>query len=178
MPARRQFLNTLALSAAGMALPVSVPSLQAQSKKVARGMSDRHFEVRDIRRTAVNLPFRETPARSMNKEIPHWVYKEIFEVTLGSGKTGIGETTLFYTFGATDDAAVAQAKGQNALEIMWDDDLGAGLQMALFDAAARTAGRAGARTLLGKKGSPHDSAVLVEHRHARRRHGRGVQVGL
>ncbi len=150
MPARRQFLNTLALSAAGVAIPVSVPSLLAQSKKAARGTSDRHFEVRDIKRTAVNLPFRETPARSMNKEIPHWVYKEIFEVTLGSGKTGIGETTLFYTFGVTDDAAVARARGQNALEIMWDDDLGSGLQMALFDAAARTAG-VPVYVLLGQK---------------------------
>ena len=112
----------------------------AQSKKTVRGTSSRQFEVRDIKRTTVNLPFRETPARSMNKEIPHWVYKEIFEVTLGSGKTGIGETTLFYTYETAEDADVARAKGQNALEIMWDDDLGAGLQMALFDAAARTAG--------------------------------------
>lgn len=150
MIARRRFLNSLVLSAAGTALPVSTTSLLAQSKKAARGTSDHHFEVRDIKRTTVNLPFREIPARSMNREIPHWVYKEVFEVTLGSGMTGIGETTLFYTHEVTRDDDVARAMGGNALEIMWDDELGAGLQMALFDAAARTAG-VPVHVLLGRK---------------------------
>jgi len=150
MIARRRFLNSLALTVAGVTPLLSLHSLMAQSKKAARGTSSRQFEVKEIKRTPVNLPFRETPARSMNKEIPHWVYKEIFEVTLASGQTGIGETTLFYTFEATEDNDVTRAKGQNALEIMWDDNLGAGLQMALFDAAARTAG-VPVHVLLGRK---------------------------
>ena len=53
MTPRRQFLHTLGLSAAGNAL--SPGSLLAQSKKAARGNSDRHFEIRDIKRTTVNL---------------------------------------------------------------------------------------------------------------------------
>ena len=150
MTSRRNFLSASALTAAGVSMPLSMRSLLAQSKGTAKGTASKFFEVRDIKRTTVNLPFRDIPARSMNKEVPHWVYKEIFEVTLGSGKTGIGETTIFYTFEDTADAAVARAKGKNAMEIMWDDDLGAGLQMALFDAAAKTA-EVPVHALLGQK---------------------------
>lgn len=98
----------------------------------------RFCEVTDIRRTTVKVPFRETPARHMDREVPHWRYSEIFEVTLRSGQVGIGETLLFYTWGKTGDEDVQRAHGQNAAELMWDDSLGAGLQMALFDAVART----------------------------------------
>ena len=151
MTTRRDFLRSAGLAATGTASPfLTGSSLSAQSKKAARGTSDRHFEIRDIKRTTVNLPFRDTPKRSMNREIPHWGYKEIFEVTLASGKTGIGETTLFYTYKSTDDDNVASVMGQNAIEIMWNDDLGAGLQIALFDAAARTAG-VPVHALLGRK---------------------------
>ncbi len=74
----------------------------------------------------------------MAREIPHWQWLEIFEVTLKSGAVGFGESMLFYSWGATDDAAVERARGKNAAELMWDDTLGSGLQMALFDAVART----------------------------------------
>ncbi|NNE93260.1 MAG: mandelate racemase/muconate lactonizing enzyme family protein [Verrucomicrobiales bacterium] len=147
---RRKFLTRTAFAAAGSALPVTTGSLLAQSKKAAKGTASKFFEIQDIKRTTVNLPFRETPARSMNREIPHWVYKEIFEVTLASGQTGIGETTLFYTFESTKDDDVRRVKGKNAIEIMWDDELGAGLQMALFDAAAKTA-EVPVHGLLGQK---------------------------
>ncbi|MEM7015560.1 MAG: enolase C-terminal domain-like protein, partial [Verrucomicrobiota bacterium] len=147
MNGRRHFLRTAGLAAAGA---LTTNTLIAQSQQAARGTSSKHFEVRDVKRTTINLPFRETPARSMNKEIPHWVYKEIIEVTLASGKTGIGETTLFYTYRADDSDNVARIKGRNAIEVMWDDELGAGLQMALFDAAARTI-EAPVHALLGRQ---------------------------
>ncbi|MEQ8790895.1 MAG: mandelate racemase/muconate lactonizing enzyme family protein [Pirellulaceae bacterium] len=124
---RRSFL---ALAAAGLC----TRPLWAKPKP-AKG---RQFEIADIRRTTVKVPFRETPARNMDREIPHWRYSEIFEVTLNSGRVGIGETLLFYTWGVTEDHDVQRAMGRNAAELMWDDSLGAGLQMALFDAVART----------------------------------------
>jgi galactonate dehydratase len=73
----------------------------------------------------------------MAREIPHWQYSEVCEVTLACGKTGFGETLLFYTWGKTEDPDVERALGTNAAELMWDDSLGAGLQMALFDAVAK-----------------------------------------
>jgi len=38
------------------------------------------------------------------------------------------------------DAAVARVQGKAPAECMWDDSLGAGLQMALFDLAGKAAG--------------------------------------
>ena len=99
---------------------------------------EQHLKIADIRRTTVKVPFRPVPARNMDREIPHWRYSEVFEVTLKSGYVGIGETLLYYTWGATQDHHVRGAMGRNAAEMMWDDSLGAGLQMALFDAVART----------------------------------------
>jgi L-alanine-DL-glutamate epimerase-like enolase superfamily enzyme len=124
-------------------LAVSAAALWAAPTRylwgAAEGASERFFQVEAIDRTTVAVPYRAVPARNMARELPHWVYSEIFRVKLKSGRTGIGETLLYYTWGATEDADVERARGKNAVALMWDDSLGAGLQMALFDAVARTA---------------------------------------
>ena len=95
--------------------------------------------VKHVKRTWVDLPLREIPARNMVREIPHWTIFEIVEVTLDSGVVGIGETMVYYTWGpaTTTDEAIAKVIGKHPAENMWDDSLGAGLQIALFDAAAK-----------------------------------------
>ena len=113
-------------------------------------MSRRHFVVKDIQRTTAKFEYRETPRRNMDRELPHWRYAEICEVTLDSGKVGFGETLLYYTWGVPTDEAVRTSIGKNALDLMWNDDLGAGLQMALFDAVGRTID-APIHQLLGQK---------------------------
>ncbi len=99
----------------------------------------RDLTIRKIERVTVNVPYREIPARNMTRELPHWRYSEIFKVHLQTGHVGYGETLLFYTWDATDELDVQRAQGQNAASLMWDDQLGAGLQMALFDAVAKAA---------------------------------------
>lgn len=88
----------------------------------------------------VDLPLREVPARNMVREIPHWTLFEICKVTLDSGVVGFGETMVYYTWGpeTVSDAARSRVIGKHPAETMWDDSLGAGLQIALFDAAAKT----------------------------------------
>lgn len=110
----------------------------------------RGFEIAKIDRVTVKVPFRKVPERNMFREIPHWMYSEICSVTLKSGHVGHGETLLYYTFEATEDSDVARVRGRNAVEIMWDDDLGSGLQMAIFDAVAKACG-VPVYALLGKK---------------------------
>lgn len=83
------------------------------------------------------MPYRLIPGRNMDRELPHWRYSEIFSVHLNSGHVGHGETLLYYTWDATEDDDVRRAEGKNAASMMWDDTLGAGLQMALFDAVAK-----------------------------------------
>ena len=130
---RRQWLQAGLAAGAATAWPdlISKPAQAAD-------LSSKWMTIDSIERTTVMVPYREVPARSMARELPHWRYSEIFEVRLKSGKVGLGETLLFYTWGATTDEDVQRAQGQNALELMWDDSLGAGLQMALFDAVARS----------------------------------------
>lgn len=103
----------------------------------ARAAQATNLRIARIERVTVKVPYREIPARNMARELPHWQYSEIFSVHLQSGHIGHGETLLYYTWDATTDEDVKRAEGQHALEILWDDSLGAGLQMALFDAVAK-----------------------------------------
>ena len=91
-----------------------------------------------IEQHPVRLPYRPVPERNMDRELPHWRYLEIVEVELTDGTVGFGETLTFYTWGETTDEDVERARGGDAAALMWDDSLGAGLQMALFDAVARS----------------------------------------
>jgi L-alanine-DL-glutamate epimerase-like enolase superfamily enzyme len=97
--------------------------------------------VKSIETCWVELPLREVPARHMVREIPHWNLFEIVRVTLDSGVVGFGETMVYYTWGdeTTSEASKAKVIGKHPAETMWDDELGAGLQIALFDAAAKAA---------------------------------------
>lgn len=150
---RRNFLTSVAASSLLAYQGLSRQSLQAANSQV----NEKQFTVKDIKRTTVKLEYRPAPRRNMDRELPHWRYVEICDVTLQSGITGTGETLLYYTWGVPDDNAVQQSMGKNAIEVMWDDSLGAGLQMAMFDAVAKTAG-VPVHALLGKK--VHDSTPL------------------
>ncbi len=133
---RRQFLKYTGQTAAVAGVcGFSRAALRASGAVV----SEKHFEVVSFNRTHVKLEFRPVPRRNMDREIPHWRYLEICDVTLRSGKQGTGETMVFYTWGVSEDDDYARIVGKNAIDLMWDDSLGAGLQMALFDAVGRTA---------------------------------------
>ncbi len=133
---RRQLL----LRAAGVSCGLAFAGFSRTSLRAAGSVaSEKHFEITDVKRTTVKLEFRPTPRRNMDREIPHWRYTELCDVTLKCGATGTGETLLFYTWGVPDDADVQRVIGRSALEVMWDDSLGAGLQMAIFDAVGRAA---------------------------------------
>jgi len=96
------------------------------------------MQVTSIERIWVDLPLKPVPFQNMVREIPHWSLFEICKVTLSNGVVGVGETMPYYTWGEVTDEAVARATGQHAATVMWDDSLGAGLQMALFDAVAKS----------------------------------------
>lgn len=152
LPTRRQFLQHSAATLASAACFTFRPSFTS-----AAMVSEQHFEIEDVKRTTIKLEYREVPRRNMDRELPHWRWTEICEVRLKSGVTGFGETLLYYTWGVPSDEDFARVMGKSALEVMWDDSLGAGLQMAIFDAAARTAD-VPVHALLGDK--VHDRTPL------------------
>ncbi|GIW81569.1 MAG: hypothetical protein KatS3mg105_3376 [Gemmatales bacterium] len=140
MWSRREFLGT---AFAGWTTMASLRSAE-------RAKSNRQLAIAHIERTTVRVPYRPIPERNMDRELPHWRYSEIVEVKLKSGHVGLGETLLYYTWGVPSAADVKRALGENAARLMWDDSLGAGLQMALFDAVAKWA-EVPVHALLGKK---------------------------
>ena len=144
---RRSFLYAGLTGIAGLQLPLFYRS---NGFAFESGNTGRHLQIEKIERTTVHVPFREIPERAMSREIPHWRYSEIVEVHLKGGQVGFGETLLFYTWGATSDQNVAQVLGKNAASVMWDDSLGAGLQIALFDAVAKAC-EVPVHRLLGQK---------------------------
>ena len=73
------------------------------------------------------------PKRHQYREFGHEGrrFNTLYKVHLGNGVIGVGE-------GKSGRDALKRVSGVNAAEHMWDDSLGSGLQMALFDAVAKT----------------------------------------
>jgi L-alanine-DL-glutamate epimerase-like enolase superfamily enzyme len=108
------------------------------------------MRITDIELILVDVPFYEIPERNMARTLAGWHISEICRVTTDAGLVGIGETLPNYTWGRVTPEAIERVKGQNPFALLWDDSLGAGLQMALFDVAGKAAGVPVYR-LLGQK---------------------------
>ncbi|MCA9069515.1 MAG: dgoA protein, partial [Planctomycetaceae bacterium] len=93
--------------------------------------------IQNVERIWVDLPLKEIPWRNLVRENPHWSLFEVCKVTLDNGLVGVGETMPYYTWGQVPDEAVERVQGKNPAEVMWEDSLGAGLQMALFDVVGK-----------------------------------------
>jgi L-alanine-DL-glutamate epimerase-like enolase superfamily enzyme len=103
-----------------------------------------------VDRMLVDVPFYDVPERNMGRELAGWHVSEVCRVQTDAGIVGYGETLPNYTWGRVTDAGVARVQGKAPAECMWDDRLGAGLQMALFDVVGKAEGVPAYR-LLGDK---------------------------
>src|SRR4029079_5645071 len=79
---------------------------------------------------AINVPH-------MHRGAADWSVVEICRVATDTGVGGFGETIIHYTWSRVTEGAKKRVIGRDPFEEMWDDSLGAGLQMALFDAAGK-----------------------------------------
>ncbi len=106
-------------------------------------------KVTDVERILLLVPFVERVRREMERARIHaWAEVEVIRVVTDAGIVGYGETIQNYTWGRVGQTDCVL--GKSPFEMMWDDNLGAGLQMALFDAAGKLAG-VPVHHLLGKK---------------------------
>ena len=95
--------------------------------------------VSNVERFTLVVPLADRIRRAMERqEIHDWAEVEITRATADNGLVGYGETIQHYTWGRVEDEE--RALGRPPFETMWDDSLGAGLQMALFDLAGKLAG--------------------------------------
>ena len=88
-------------------------------------------KITDIERFTLVVPFVDRVRREMERAGIHtWYELEITRIETDAGIVGWGETIQNYTWGRVQ--ATERVMGKSPFEMMWDDSLGAGLQMALL----------------------------------------------
>jgi L-alanine-DL-glutamate epimerase-like enolase superfamily enzyme len=96
------------------------------------------IRIRDVERIVLDVPFTPRCQEWNAREVWQWSVVEVVRVTTDvPGVVGYGETLPHYTWGRVSDEAVDRVRGQNAVACLGDDTLGAGLQMALYDAVGK-----------------------------------------
>ena len=95
------------------------------------------MKVVDVERIIVDVPFTPRQQKITAREVYNWAILELCKVTTDTGHVGWGETVIHYTWARVTDGAVEKVMGQSPANLMNDDSLGAGLQMALFDVVGK-----------------------------------------
>lgn len=97
--------------------------------------------VTEVERIVLDVPFTPRCEEWNALLVRNWRVVEICRVLTEDPEIwGIGETIVHYTWQGVTDAAVARVTGANPAEHLFDDSLGAGLQMALFDLVGKALG--------------------------------------
>jgi L-alanine-DL-glutamate epimerase-like enolase superfamily enzyme len=96
------------------------------------------LKVKTVERIVVHVPFTPRCQVWNQREVWQWGISEVIRVTTNvRGLVGFGETLLHYTWGRVSEEAVQGVIGRNPAELLGDDRLGAGLQMALYDVVGK-----------------------------------------
>jgi L-alanine-DL-glutamate epimerase-like enolase superfamily enzyme len=99
------------------------------------------LRITDVERTVLDVPFRARSRPWNELLVGQWGVVEICRVTTNSPDiVGYGETVLEYTWTQVTDESVGRVIGRNPSELLADDSLGAGLQMALYDIVGKALG--------------------------------------
>ena len=97
--------------------------------------------IRKVERIWVEVPLKPRHARHLTRENWDWTVFEILRVhTDVPDLVGYGETMVYYTWGRVPQEQIDRVIGHSPFEFLWDDALGAGLQMALWDLAGKALG--------------------------------------
>ena len=95
------------------------------------------IRITEVERITLDVPYRPRVQPWNDLLVWQWRIVEVTRVVTDAGVVGYGETLPHYTWGRVTDAAVEGVRGRNALEFLGDDSLGAGLQMAIYDAVGK-----------------------------------------
>ncbi|MGW4470657.1 mandelate racemase/muconate lactonizing enzyme family protein [Nonomuraea sp. NPDC004354] len=99
------------------------------------------LRVTAVERVTVHVPFRERSRPWNEILVAEFAVVEVVRVrTNATDLVGYGESLPHYTWARTTDETVARVVGRHPAEVMADDTLGAGLQMALYDVAGKALG--------------------------------------
>jgi len=96
--------------------------------------------IKEVERTWVSVPLKARHARHLTRENWDWTVFEILRLKTDSDLVGIGETMSYYTWGKVPQEQVDRVIGHSPFEFLWDDRLGCGLQMAIYDLVGKALG--------------------------------------
>jgi L-alanine-DL-glutamate epimerase-like enolase superfamily enzyme len=92
------------------------------------------LKILDVERITVHVPFTPRCQFWCAREQYQWDISEVLRVTTDAPDlVGYGETMPHYTWGRVTDASIERVRGRNPADLLGDDSLGAGLQMAIYD---------------------------------------------
>ena len=98
----------------------------------------------------LDVPFEARAGRHLKYWISPWRVVQLCRLTLDNGAAGWGETIPSATHAPIPEDIEDRILGREAASLLWNDGLGCGVQMALFDAVARSE-NVPVRDLLGAK---------------------------
>ena len=98
------------------------------------------LRITDIERIVVDVPYTLRQQEIAARTVYNWSILELCKVTTDAGIVGWGETVVHYTYAQVTDMSVQRVLGKSPADLMHDDSLGAGLQMALYDVVGKALG--------------------------------------
>lgn len=98
------------------------------------------MKITNVERTIVDVPFTPRQQKITARTVYNWSILELCKVTTNTGIIGWGETVVHYTFARVTDQSIARVMGKSPADLLLDDSLGAGLQMALYDVVGKALG--------------------------------------
>ena len=108
------------------------------------------MKIKGIELIHLDVPFTDHTNQHMKYWLPHWQIIQLCRIEMDDGIIGWGETIPNYTWSKVPDDIHERVVGRTAADLMWNDSLGAGVQMALFDAVGKKLG-VPAHRLLGNQ---------------------------
>ena len=98
------------------------------------------LRIKEVERFTLRVPFTERTRRWNALLVWQWQIVEVIRVTTDDGTVGYGETLPHYTWGKVSDEALDRVRGANPVELLGQNGLGAGLEMALYDVVGKALG--------------------------------------
>lgn len=94
------------------------------------------YTIESIERTALCIPFHERCHLVKTTRVNGWSMVDLYRVR-AAGIEGIGENLAFYGSPTSKEESFDRVVGRSVFDLLNDDTLGAGIQMALYDLAGK-----------------------------------------
>jgi L-alanine-DL-glutamate epimerase-like enolase superfamily enzyme len=100
-------------------------------------MNSQAYTIESIERTVLNVPFHPRCRDVKETRVSGWSIVHLYRIRSTSGVEGIGENLAGYGSPKSSEDDYPRVIGKNVFDLLSDDTVGAGIQMALYDLAGK-----------------------------------------